>query len=184
MLTAWNLPGCTMGFISQKNRCHSKLGTALPELMEPSNIIGQYQSFQDQFHSSYEPNDQTEFTLFSEPPFPHLYSLEFGVYFQVFLVRYAWYSLICWYFMTLAQYSILDFHCSTKEDHCPGEGNGNPLQYFCLENSMDREAWQVTVDGVAKNLTRLSTRHMLTIHKERLLQLWRLCQLNFSSLEL
>ena len=23
----------------------------------------------------------------------------------------------------------------------PGEGNGNPLQYFCLENSMDREAW-------------------------------------------
>ena len=27
----------------------------------------------------------------------------------------------------------------------PGEGNGNPLQYFCLENSMDGKAWQVTV---------------------------------------
>ena len=26
----------------------------------------------------------------------------------------------------------------------PGEGNGNPLQYSCLENSMDREAWQVS----------------------------------------
>ena len=32
----------------------------------------------------------------------------------------------------------------------PGEGNGNPLQYSCLENSMDREAWQATVYGVAK----------------------------------
>ena len=32
----------------------------------------------------------------------------------------------------------------------PGEGNGNPLQYSCLENSMDRGAWQATVHGVAK----------------------------------
>ena len=34
-----------------------------------------------------------------------------------------------------------------------GEGNGNPLQYSCLENSMDREAWQATVHGVAKSQT-------------------------------
>ena len=32
----------------------------------------------------------------------------------------------------------------------PGEGNGNPLQYSCLENSMDREAWWATDHGVAK----------------------------------
>ena len=32
----------------------------------------------------------------------------------------------------------------------PGEGNGNPLQDSCLENSMDRGAWQVTVYGVAR----------------------------------
>ena len=32
----------------------------------------------------------------------------------------------------------------------PGGGHGNPLQYFCLENSMDRGAWQATVHGVAK----------------------------------
>ena len=38
----------------------------------------------------------------------------------------------------------------------PGEGNGNPLQYSCLENPMDRAAWQATVHGVAKSRTRLS----------------------------
>ena len=32
----------------------------------------------------------------------------------------------------------------------PGEGNGNPLQYSCLGNPMDREAWWATVHGVAK----------------------------------
>ena len=38
----------------------------------------------------------------------------------------------------------------------PGEGNGNPLQYYCLENPMDRGAWQSSVYGVAKSRTRLS----------------------------
>ena len=33
----------------------------------------------------------------------------------------------------------------------PGEGNGNPLQYSCLENSMDRGAWWATVHGAAKS---------------------------------
>ena len=37
-----------------------------------------------------------------------------------------------------------------------GDGNGNPLQYSCLENSMDRETWQATVHGVTKSRTRLS----------------------------
>ena len=39
----------------------------------------------------------------------------------------------------------------------PGEGNGNPLQYFWLENSMDTEPWWVTVHGVTKGRTWLST---------------------------
>ena len=34
---------------------------------------------------------------------------------------------------------------------CPGEGHGNPLQYSCLENSMDRGSWWATVHGVAKS---------------------------------
>ena len=41
----------------------------------------------------------------------------------------------------------------------PGEGNGNPLQYSCLENPMDRGAWQATVHGVTKCQTRLSGYH-------------------------
>ena len=38
----------------------------------------------------------------------------------------------------------------------PGEGNGNPLQYSCLGNSMDRGAWQAMVHGVTKSKTQLS----------------------------
>ena len=38
----------------------------------------------------------------------------------------------------------------------PGEGNGNPLQYSCLENPMDRGAWQAVVHGVAKSRTQLT----------------------------
>ena len=46
----------------------------------------------------------------------------------------------------------------------PGEGNGNPLQYSCLENSMDRGVWWATVHGVTKSQTQLSTRTHLHTH--------------------
>ena len=39
---------------------------------------------------------------------------------------------------------------------CPGEENGYPLQYFCLENSTDRKAWQAIVHGVTKSQKQLS----------------------------
>ena len=38
----------------------------------------------------------------------------------------------------------------------PGEGNDNPLQYSCLENSTDRGGWQATIHGAIKSWTRLS----------------------------
>ena len=45
----------------------------------------------------------------------------------------------------------------------PAEGNGNTLQYSCLENSMDRGAWWATVYGVAKSWTQLSTHLTVSI---------------------
>ena len=53
-----------------------------------------------------------------------------------------------------------------------GEGNGTPLQHACLENPMDRGAWQAAVHGVAKSLARLSdftftfTFHFHALEKE------------------
>ena len=51
-----------------------------------------------------------------------------------------------------------------------GEGNGNPLQYTCLENPMDGGAWQAAVHGVVKSRTRLSdftfTFHFHALEKE------------------
>ena len=38
----------------------------------------------------------------------------------------------------------------------PEGGHGNPVQYYCLENPMDRDAWPATVHRVAKSWTRLS----------------------------
>ena len=51
-----------------------------------------------------------------------------------------------------------------------GEGNGNPLQYSCLENPMDGGAWKAAVHGVAEGRTRLGdftlTFHFHTLEKE------------------
>ena len=44
-------------------------------------------------------------------------------------------------------------------ERSPGEGNGNLLQYSCLENPKDRGPWQVAVDGVSKSQTWLSDEH-------------------------
>ena len=52
-----------------------------------------------------------------------------------------------------------------ESGRCPGEGNGNPLQYPCLENSMDRGAWQATVHVATKSQTLLRNTQ---IYKETL----------------
>ena len=53
----------------------------------------------------------------------------------------------------------------------PGKGNGNPLQYFCLENPIDRRAWQATVHGVTKSWTwlkwlRMHACNILVLHRK------------------
>ena len=49
-----------------------------------------------------------------------------------------------------------------RSGRSPGEGNGNPLQYSCLKNSMDRGIWWATVLGVINSQTQLSDFHSLT----------------------
>ena len=53
----------------------------------------------------------------------------------------------------------------------PGDGNGNPLQYSCLENSMDRGAWQVTVCGAAKSWTQLSKSLPVCLYLNQIIQI-------------
>ena len=55
-----------------------------------------------------------------------------------------------------------------------GEGNGNPLQYSCLENPMDRGAWWTTVHGVAESRIQLKRRSSMQTKgnkRQKLLQL-------------
>ena len=49
------------------------------------------------------------------------------------------------------QVDIRDAGSIPESGRSPGEGNANPLQYSCLENSMDRGAWQATVHGVTES---------------------------------
>ena len=53
-------------------------------------------------------------------------------------------------------FSVGDPESIPESGRSPAEGNGNPLQYTCLENPMDGEAWPVKVHGVAKTRTQLS----------------------------
>ena len=50
-------------------------------------------------------------------------------------------------------YNAGDLGSNPGSGRSPGEGNGNPQQYSCLENPTDRGAWQATVYGVAKSQT-------------------------------
>ena len=52
-----------------------------------------------------------------------------------------------------AAYNAGDLGSILVSARSPGEGNGNPLQYSCLENSMDRGAWWALVHGVSKDRT-------------------------------
>ena len=56
----------------------------------------------------------------------------------------------------------------------PGEGNGNPFQYSCLENSMDRGDWWATVHGIIKSQTWLTHSHTQCNRREPFKALWNL----------
>ena len=56
----------------------------------------------------------------------------------------------------VSDYNVGDLGSIPGSGRSSGEGNGNPLQYSCLENPMDRGAWQATALGVTKSWTRLN----------------------------
>ena len=82
---------------------------------------------------------------------------------QCVLLTELYYALPCYVLYSEAKYA-----CYSR---ClPGEGNGNPLQYSCLENPMDRGAWWAAVHGIPKSRTQLSdlsfTFHFPALEKE------------------
>ena len=68
----------------------------------------------------------------------------------------------------------------------PGEGNGNPLQYSCLRNPMERGAWQATTHGVAKesDTTECTRLHMLPLVLLHIHSFYTCYQINISTLQL
>ena len=67
-----------------------------------------------------------------------------------------WASLMAQMVKCLSAFNAGDLGSIPGLGRSPGDWNGNPLQYSCLENPMDRGTWQATVHGVAKAQTRLS----------------------------
>ena len=57
-----------------------------------------------------------------------------------------------------------DLGLTPVSERSPGGGNGNPLQYSCLENPIDREAWCAAVHGVVKSWTPLSNFTLSILH--------------------
>ena len=81
-------------------------------------------------------------------------------------------SVLAWRILWMEEPGGLQSMDTTERLHfsllCIGEGNGNPLQYSCLENPRDGGAWWAAVYGVAQSQTRLSdfTFHFYALEKE------------------
>ena len=90
--------------------------------------------------------------LKNSPLTPNSHLNPLGLAFQL-LLHYLWASLVA---QTVKNPPAVQETRDLRLGRSPGEGNGCPLQYSCLENPMDRGAWQATVHGLAKSWARLS----------------------------
>ena len=79
----------------------------------------------------------------------------FGKMLKIEVFRKKWASRVTVVVKTLPA-NAGDVGCTPGWGRSPGEGNGNPLQYSCLGNPMDRTVWQTTVCTASKSWTELS----------------------------
>ena len=105
------------------------------------------------------------YVLLSEVPVIYLVSVELGVPCHGFVAPTYRFSLLSSGLLLSSsqQWQAKSFSCSISFR----EGNGNPLQYSCLENPMDGGAWWAIVHGVAKSQTRLSDFTFTFMHWRR-----------------
>ena len=105
------------------------------------------------------------YVLLSEVPVIYLVSVELGVPCHGFVAPTYRFSLLASGLLLSSsqQWQAKSFSCSISFR----EGNGNPLQYSCLENPMDGGAWWAIVHGVAKSQTRLSDFTFTFMHWRR-----------------
>ena len=75
------------------------------------------------------------------------------VFFLSFILPLSLASLVAWTIKNLPAMQERQLGLIPGSGRSPGEGNGNPLKYACLENSLDRETWQATVHEVANSQT-------------------------------
>ena len=71
---------------------------------------------------------------------------------------------MCKYLFNSLLSILSEFQKWNYSDNSIGEGNGNPLQYSCLENPVDRGAWRAAVHGVAQSWTRLKQLSMIILY--------------------
>ena len=91
----------------------------------------------------------------SVPP-SELSLISAGYWLSLSLCIYIWVSLVAQMVKNLPAVWETQVQSLSQEDY-PGRGHGNPLQYSCLENPMDRGAWRATVLGIAKSRTAEAT---------------------------
>ena len=105
--------------------------------------------------------DQINFYLFYILGFPWEKYIFISTHLSIYLYQissiytyiYYWSWLPLWLSAKESAWNTEDLSSTPGLGRSPGEGNGNPLQYSCLVNSMDRGAWWATVHGVAMSQT-------------------------------
>ena len=90
----------------------------------------------------------------------------------------TWWLLVCYKLpggseVKASAWNVGDSGLIPGSGRSPGEGNGNPLQYSCLENPTDRGAWWVTVHGVAKSQTWLNDFTSLHFSEVKICSAWQ-----------